>query len=114
MPEKSVVDEVNLLNPKARVSDLTVEQFFELISFHERSKEVDAIKAQYERGVRELQSVQDQSAQIFNNAKDLTVTTPFELKTLEEVNQFMTTVVEAVKSGNTLVIAMAVKNRHGG
>jgi lipopolysaccharide biosynthesis regulator YciM len=108
-----VVDEIDRLNPKSRVSDLTVEQFFELISFHERSAEIERLKGQYAKALEELRSVQDQSAAIFKNATDLTVTTPFELHSMEDTQKFLTTVGSAINEGNTVILAMALRKKGG-
>lgn len=106
-----VKDEIDRLHPKSRVADLTVEQFFELISFNERSAEVETLRLKYQQGLTELESVQAESAKIFKNANALTVTTPFELHTEEDVQKFLTTAASAIKAGQTVILAMALRDK---
>jgi hypothetical protein len=98
------------LDPDMKVSDLTVSQFMEMISFEKRSAELAKLETQYRKGIAELKVIESQSASIFSSVKDLThATTPFTIFNVEEARKFMVTVESALEAGQQVILAMAFK-----
>lgn len=98
------------LDPEMKVSEMTVGQFLEAVTFRETAERARETIATYKAKAEQLESINNSSKEIFKNVTMLTSqSTPFELRNNEDVEKFTTMLKQLVVDKKTVVIAMAIK-----
>jgi hypothetical protein len=91
------------------VSELTVGELMELTQYVDSKRKLDEAVELYKQKMGEIESVARNSEALMGNYKVLEVSSPFELKTAEEVDRFTKQLLEFVGNGSTAIIAMGIR-----
>lgn len=110
--QEKVVDFEALLSldDAAPVSSLTIGQFKELIFFKQRQEHLDALVKSQREEIAALKNIQENTQKLFtDNEKLSAVSTPFRLRSSEDVDRFVASCRAAIDGKQTVLIAMATE-----
>lgn len=105
-----VLESIASLDVNTKVSEMTVGQFLEAITFRETYRDYHKRIEDINARTRALQSLEDSSKSVFNNVEVLQhATTPFEVGTEAELEKMVTLIKDQLKQGKVPVVALGFK-----